>query len=234
MGKFAVIGLGSFGEYVAKSLMARGNEVLVIDRDPGRVQKVKDAVSSAMTANAADKEFLNEADIADVEAAIIGLSERDMAASILATMYLKEMGIKKIVVKASSSDHKTILEKVGATETVFPERDVAERLASSISSSNVYDQIPLADNFGILELVAPAKFVVDHLESLDMRAKYGAQVLFLRRPVGRLSPQEKPKVEDCKVVFPDKGTAVKPGDILILAGRTESLEKIKGMNPSVG
>ena len=179
MGKFVVIGLGCFGEYAAKSLMEQGNEVLVIDKNPFKIQRIKDTVSGAMTADAADLAFLKEADIVDVDAVIVGFSENEMAASVLTTMHLKELGIKRIIVKATSDDHKTILEKVGATQTVFPERDVAERLASSISSPNVYDQIPLSEDFGVLEVVAPAKFVVEHLEDLDMRAKHAAQSIKL-------------------------------------------------------
>ena len=234
MGKFVVIGLGSFGEYLAKSLMEQGNEVLVIDKDEAKIQKVKDMVSSAMTANAADMDFLKEADIADVDAAIVGFSENDMAASILTAMHLKEIGVKRIIAKATTMDHKTILEKVGATETVFPERDAAERLASCISCPNVYDQIPLSDDFGILEIVAPAKFVVEHLVALDMRAKHAAQVLFLKRLPKGFAPSERPSTEDYEVLFPDRQTAVRPGDVLVLAGNAEALEKIKRMKPSRG
>ncbi|MBN2209683.1 MAG: TrkA family potassium uptake protein [Candidatus Coatesbacteria bacterium] len=234
MGKFVVIGLGSFGEYVARSLMERGNEVLVVDREPGRIQRLRDAVSSAMTADAADADFLREADIVDVDAAIVGFSEADMAASILTTMHLKELGIKRIVVKATSNDHKVILEKVGATETVFPERDAAERLASSISSPNIYNRIPLSEGFGILELDAPAKFVVEHLEDLNMRTAYAAHVLFLRRPAGDLDPSRRSNSGNYQVIFPDKQTPVRPGDILILAGTNEALEKISEMKPSTG
>jgi len=234
MGKFVVIGLGSFGEYAAKSLMDQGNEVLVIDKDAAKIQRIKDTVSSAMTADAADMDFLEEADIANVGAAIVGFSETDMAASVLTAMHLKELGVKRIVVKATSTDHKTILEKVGATETVFPERDVAERLASCLSCPNVYDQIPLSDDFGILEIIAPAKFVVESLEDLDMRAKHAAQVLFLKRPPKGFTLSERPRTEDYEVLLPDRQTAVRRGDVLVLTGRAEALEKIKRMKPSRG
>jgi len=234
MGKFVVIGLGSFGEYAAKSLMERGNEVLVIDKNPSKIQKVKDIVTDAMAANAADIEFLKEADIADVDAVIVGFGESEMAASVLATMHLKTLGVRKIVVKVTSDDHRIILEKVGATQTVFPERDIAERLASSICSPNVYDQIPLSEDFGILELAAPAKFVVEHLEDLNMRAEHTAQVLFIKRPTEGSAQLERPAPEDYEVFFPNKQTAIKPRDILILAGSNEALEKIKNMKPSTG
>lgn len=236
MGKFAVIGLGSFGEYAAKSLMERDNEVLVIDKDAAKIQRIKDSVSSAMTANAADVNFLKEADLASVEVAIVGFSESDMAASILTTMHLREIGVKRVVVKATTSDHKAILEKVGATETIFPERDAAERLASSISSPNVYDHIALSEDFGILEVMAPAKFVVDRLDKLDMRGDHAAQVLFLKRPPEREEGQEdaeRPRREDYTVLFPHKSTAIRPGDILVLAGSNEALERIRKMKPSI-
>jgi len=234
MGKFVVIGLGSFGQFAAKSLMEGGHEVLVIDQDPVKVQRVKDTVSSAITANAVDKEFLREADIADVDGAIIAFGEKDMAASILATMYLKELGLRKIVVKAASEDHKIILEKIGATETVLPERDMAERIASRMSSPNVYDQVPLSEDYGILEVVAPARFIVKRLEELDMRSKHGVQVLFLRRSRKALAPGQRPQREDCEVIFPNKDTQIMPGDILILAGSTKGLEEVKKMKPSAG
>lgn len=233
MGRFVVIGLGSFGEYVAKSLMEQGNEVLAIDKNPAKVQRIKDVVSSAMTADASQNAFLQEIDFGDVDAVVVGLSEREMAAGILITMHLRESSVKKIVVKVTSDDHKAIIDKIGATETIFPERDVAERLSSRLSSANVYDQISLSDDYGILEIVAPAKFVVDRLEQLDMRSTHGVQVLFLRRSREGEALSDFAKRNEWEVVFPRRDTAVKTGDILILAGAADALEKIKNMKPSV-
>ncbi len=134
-------------------------------------------------------------------------------------MYLKELGVKNVIVKAINDDHKKVLEKVGATKVIFPEREMAVKLAQSITTPNILDHLPLTDAFSIMEMIPPKEFIGKSLVDLDLRRKYQIQVIGV-----------KDTLEDkiSMVVSPNR--AVEATDRLIVLGSQESLKKIKGLN----
>ena len=216
--KIAVIGLGNFGMNVAKELYARGHDVLIVDQSPELVQKGQEFSSKSVVADCTDKEVLANLGLSTVETTIISMGT-NLSGSILATMYAKELGVKDIIVKAISDDHKTILEKVGATRIIFPEREMAVRLARSIATPNVLDYLPLTNSFSIMEVIPPKGFVGKSLSDLDLRKKYQIQIIGMQDTVeGVIS----------MVVSPDR--VIKATDRLIVLGKQEHLEKIKGLN----
>ena len=216
--KIAVIGLGNFGMNVAKELYARGHDVLIVDQSPELVQKGQQFSSKSVVADCTDKEVLANLGLSTVETTIISMGT-NLSGSILATMYAKELGVKNIIVKAISDDHKTILEKVGATRILFPEREMAVRLARSIATPNVLDYLPLTNSFSIMEVIPPRGFVGKSLSDLDLRKKYQIQIIGMQDTVeGVIS----------MVVSPDR--VIKATDRLIVLGKQEHLEKIKGLN----
>ncbi|GAH25460.1 unnamed protein product, partial [marine sediment metagenome] len=156
--KFAVIGLGSFGSNIAKTLYEKGNEVLAVDEDKEKIDEVKNFVSHAVHMDAADKENLQALGIKDMDVVIVSLGP-EMEASILTVLYLNEMGTKRIVAKALTEDHAKILESVGATETIYPEKDMAIKTALKLSCPNVLEYLPLISGFGIQEIAPPEKFI---------------------------------------------------------------------------
>jgi trk system potassium uptake protein TrkA len=215
--KFAVIGLGSFGSNIAKTLYEKGNEVLAVDEDKEKIDEVKNFVSHAVHMDAADKENLQALGIKDMDVVIVSLGP-EMEASILTVLYLNEMGTKRIVAKALTEDHAKILESVGATETIYPEKDMAIKTALKLSCPNVLEYLPLISGFGIQEIAPPEKFIGKNLRELDLRNKYGIQVIAIKE----LIPE--------KTTFvPQADFVLKDSDILVIMGKDKQLEKINAL-----
>ncbi|HEX9186088.1 MAG TPA: TrkA family potassium uptake protein, partial [Vicinamibacteria bacterium] len=143
MGRYAVIGLGKFGATVVRSLFDRGHEVVAIDQDRARVQEARDSATQSIEADCTDQDTLRALGIKDADAGVVSLGER-MDSSILVTLYLRELGVKEIVVKAVSEDHGKILHLLGATEVVHPERDTARRVARGLGVRSIVEYLPLA------------------------------------------------------------------------------------------
>jgi len=216
--KIAVIGLGNFGMNVAKELYDRGHDVLVVDERHDPVQKSQEFSSKSVVADCTEKEVLANLGLSAVDTAIISMGT-NLSKSILATMYLKELGVKHIIVKAINDDHKKILEKVGATQIVFPEKEMAVKLARSITTPNVLDYLPLTNAFSIMEIIPPKDFVGKSLLDLDLRKKYHIQIIGI-----------KDTLEDVISMVISPSRPIKATDRLIILGKQEDLEKIKGLN----
>ncbi|OGW04721.1 MAG: potassium transporter TrkA [Nitrospinae bacterium RIFCSPLOWO2_01_FULL_39_10] len=215
MRKFVVIGLGMFGFYVAKSLYEKGHEVIAIDKNKEIVQKIKDFSTQAIVADATDKETLMALGVHDVDVAIVGLGT-SLDASVLTTLYLKEMGIKNIIAKAITEDHGKILSTIGATEIIFPEKDIAVKVAMSASSTNLLDYLPLSEGYSIMEIAPPSSFIGKSIRDLQLRNRYGTQIIAVKE----LIPE--------RINFiPSPDFVIKDSDSLIVMGKNEDLEKIE-------
>jgi len=212
--KFAVIGLGSFGSNVAKTLYERKNEVLAVDVSKEKIEEVKTFVSHAVNMDAADKENLQALGIKEMDVVVVSLGP-EMEASILTVLYLHEIGAKRIVAKALTEDHAKILDAVGATEVIYPEKDMAIRTALKLSCPNILEYLPLTSGVGIQEIAPPEKFIGKSLKELDLRNKYGIQVIAIKE----LIPEKTNFV-------PRADFVIKDSDILIIMGEEKKLQKI--------
>ncbi|HEX15648.1 MAG: TrkA family potassium uptake protein [Deltaproteobacteria bacterium] len=213
--KFGVIGLGNFGATVARALFEGGHEVVVLDRDKGRVQAAQKFASQAIIADATQKKVLEELGLDKMDAVVVSLG-KDLSASVLVTLYLRDLKVKKIVVKIASEDHGRVLEKVGATEIVFPEKDMALRLAQSLTSPNILDYLPLSPEFSLIELAPPKDFIGKSLAELRLRSRYGVNVLAVRQII----PEK-------MIINPPADFVIKDSDVLVVLGRREDIERIK-------
>jgi len=209
-----IIGLGSFGLTLARSLVKRGNEVAVVDIDEERINKARTFVDKAMIADGTKREVLEELKVDEFDAVVVNLGDR-IDASVLATLHLKELRAREIVAKAVSSDHETVLKMIGADQVVFPERDVGLRLSYVLSSSNVMDQFLLASDYSLVELTAPPALVGKSLKELDLRNRYGIQVVIVKR------------VATEELVFPSGDFVVKDDDVLVVMGKEENLKRLQ-------
>ncbi len=209
MARFVVIGLGKFGGYVARTLFARGHEVVGIDSDPEQVQDLRDHCTRAVTTDSTEQENLRALDIAGADAAVVSLGDR-MDATILVTLYLKELGIKRIVVKALSDDHGKILMLIGATAVVHPERDTALRLAHALGARSIVEYLPLGVGFGLEEISAPPSYRNRTLRDLGIRKRH--QVLIV-------AVKNKDNVD----LVPGADYVVREDDILVVVGKDEGL-----------
>lgn len=213
--KFAVIGLGNFGSSLVKALAADGHEIIAIDKEKERVQQVQKYAVQAIIADATQKKVLEELGLDKMDAVILSLG-KDLGATVLITLYLKDLKVKKIVAKIANEDHGRILERIGATEVVFPERDMAFRLAQALTTPNILDFLPLSPEYSIIELAPPKDFVGKSLGELQLRRRYGINVLAIKQ----LVPEK-------LIINPGADFVVKDSDILYVLGRQEDIEKLR-------
>ena len=211
--EFAVIGLGRFGGSICQELCEEGMDVLAIDKDPDRVNEFKDIASHAVIADTTDEQALKELGIKNVEHVIVAIGDH-IQNSILTTLMLKELGIKKVTAKAQNDYHEKILKKIGADFVVHPERDMGRRLAHSIMSSNVLDYLELSDEHSIVEIKAGEKMIGKSLVDLDIRAKYGCNVVAIKRG------------KDIDV-SPTPTDSIEADDILIVIGSDNDISRFE-------
>jgi len=223
--QFAVIGLGRFGSSVARALCKEGREVLAIDEREDLIKEISDSVTQAVQLDATDEKSLKAVGIKDVDCAIVSIGQK-VQDSILVTILLKEMGIPRIVAKASNPLHGRVLEKVGADMIVFPERDMGTRVAHSLIMPTVLEEIELSPGHNMREFKTPPEFVGKTLSQLDLRAKYGANVVAIKQRVPQVGKAGKVKVVEKVNVTPKADDRVCEDDILVIIGQDENLSKL--------
>lgn len=210
MKNIAIIGLSSFGYYLCEELNKYGFNIMAIDIDETIVQKVKPFVRKAIIGDARDKVFLMQLGIEDFDTVIISVGSK-MDSSILITLYMKELKINEIIAKANNEDHAKILEKIGATKIIFPERDMGLRMAHTIASPNFLEFIPLTEGFSLIEVCPPNEWIGKKLKDVDVRVKYQVQITMIR------------EIVPSRVVIPDGNFIFKDSDILYIIGENESI-----------
>jgi len=214
MKRAIIIGLGIFGINLVSALYEGGFEVIAIDKNKDAVQKVKDCSTKAIVADGIDKEVMEMIGVQKDDVAIISFGE-DLAASTLITLHLKQMNVRNIIVKAPNEEHKLILEKVGATEVIIPEKEMARRVAKSLISPNVLDYLPLSDDYMISELAPPNSFLGKTIAELQLRGKYHIEVIAIRDVVS-----------DRVHMVPPADFIIKDGEVLIVIGKEKDIRKI--------
>jgi trk system potassium uptake protein TrkA len=217
MKKIAVIGLGNFGFHVAKALYNDGHEVVAIDTDKARVQAIDPFSSEAIVMDATDKEALRALGLDQMDGVVVSTGTK-ISISILICLYLQEIGVTTILAKALDEDHEKILKRVGATEIIHPERDMALRIARAISTPNALDFIPLAKGFELVQVAPPKEFLDKSLAELNLRAKYNVHVIAVKE----LTPEN-------MVMAPPADFVVKNSDLLIMLGKSQDIDKIKSL-----
>jgi trk/ktr system potassium uptake protein len=217
MKQFAVIGLGNFGFNAAKALFEDGNEVVAIDTDKGRVQAIDPYSTEAVVLDATDKEALKSLGLENMDGVIVSTGTK-ISTSILICLYLQENGVKKILAKALDEDHGKILKRVGATEIIHPERDMALRVSRGLSHPNILDFIPLADEFDLVQVGPPREFIGKSLKELNLRAKYSVHIIAIKE----LVPEN-------FLLVPPANFVIKDSDILIMLGKSEDIKRIKAL-----
>lgn len=225
MRQFAVIGLGRFGSSVAKTLSEKGKEVIGVDSQEQIVQDMSEVISQAVCVDARDDKALKALGIQNVDVAIVAIG--DLEASILITLMLKEMKVKEIVAKAVTEDHKKVLEKIGATRIVMPERDMGQRVASALVTPKVLDHIDLSADSSIVEIVSPPDFVGKSLKELEVRARHGINVIAIKRKTRSVTAKGEAKDEERIEVSPKADEIIRAKDVLVIIGPNDKIEQLK-------
>ena len=214
MKEYGVIGLGNFGATVAIELTSLKCRVTAIDSDKEKVQSMPDGTHQVILANATERKFLEQLGVEKFECFVVSTGE-DWHASILITMLLKELGARKIIVKAASADHASVLRKVGASQAIIPEKELARRLSHSLARPNMIDYLPLASEYHVAELVPPPEFIKKKLLELQLRSKYRVQVLAVKNTA-----------TGGHDFVPGGDYEVQSSDILIIVGKDEDIARL--------
>ncbi len=213
--QFAVIGMGRFGSSVAQTLYKMGYDVMIIDLDEELIDELKDEVTYGITADAQEERVLESLGVRNFDVVIVAIGN-DIQASILITLTLKEMGVKKVVAKAINERHGRVLERLGADKIVYPERDMGERLAHYLVSANLLDYIEISDKYSLSEVTVPHFLVQKSLKQTNLRVKYGVNVIAIKRG-------------DELIVAPPGEEVLHPDDVLICIGLTQHLDRFASM-----
>jgi trk system potassium uptake protein TrkA len=222
--QIAVIGLGIFGREVAVSLSERGFSVMAIDADPEPVDEIKDDVAQALVIDTTNEHALLEAKVDEIEVVVNAIGTQHIENSILTTALLRQLGVSHIIARATAPLHARILRQVGAHEVVNPEEDMARKLAHQLARPGLREILPLAEGVCVAELPIPASFVGQTLGHLDVRQKYGVNVIGVQRiPAGggerkmvlNISPTE---------------DAFQEGDALVVIGRDEDVDRLGNLS----
>lgn len=201
--EFVVIGLGRFGGSIVNELVELNTEVMAIDISPDRVEEFAHIATTAVAADTTDESALRSLGIRNFEHVVVAIGE-NIQASILTTLILKEIGVKNITVKAQNDYHAKVLRKIGADQVVHPERDMGKRIANNLVSNNILDYLELSDEYSIAEIRANEKLAGSTLIDLDIRAKYGVNIVAIKRQLQILvSPQaiEEIQLNDILIVI---------------------------------
>ncbi|TLS38318.1 potassium channel family protein [Pseudalkalibacillus caeni] len=210
---FAVLGLGRFGGNLVAELHNLGAEVLAIDSNPEKAESFAQYATHTVAANATDERTLANLGIRNFDHVIVSFGE-DIQSSVLTTLVLKEMGVKKVWVKAQNSYHQKVLDKIGADHIIHPERDMARRLAHHIISEKILDFIELSEEHSIVEIIATKKINGKSLLDLDIRAKYGCNIVAI-------------KTSDKIKVSPMADEVITTGDVLIVIGSNKDINRFE-------
>jgi trk system potassium uptake protein TrkA len=225
MKQYIVIGLGNFGLSLAQQLEENGCEVLGIDMSRELVENAKDFLSHAVIGDATNKELLSSLSLKDFDGSVISIGQ-DMAPSTLIALYLKEAGAQNIIVRAVSRDHGKILEKIGVTEVLYPENEMAVKLANRLSMKNALDYLPLSDEHGILEVIPPKSFIGKDLKELQISVRFKCQVIAMKYRNHRAGAES--ATGDFSLKIPPSADDIITSDtIMIIIGKVKDIEKIQ-------
>lgn len=213
MKQFIVIGSGSFGASLARTLVEKGHNVLAVDTDTEKVQMVANVVTHAVEADATDEETLRTLGVRNFDVAIISIGD-NVHANVLSTLILKELGVPYVIVKAHDNLHGNLLSKVGADRVIYPERDMGVRIAHNLMSSSVLDYLEFSPDYSIIELPVNDNMSGKSLSELQLQAKYNVNVVAIKRE------------KDVNITLRAEDR-FQEGDIMIVFGRNEDLEELK-------
>jgi trk system potassium uptake protein TrkA len=214
MKRFVIVGLGNFGSSVAEALYSRGHDVIAVDVNERAVDEIAPHCTRAAVGDGRQVETLKEIGAEEADAAVVSTGD-DITASILSTMALTDLDIETVYVKVISHDHARVMVRMGAAETIFPERESAFNLASRISEQGVLNYVRMARNLSVQEMVVPAQWRGETLRDLSVRAEFGLSVVGIHDTT-----------TDEMIVPPDPDETLEATDTLLLAGPDEALERV--------
>lgn len=213
MKRFVIVGLGNFGASVAETLHSIGHDVAALDQDSERVDQMSTLVQRAAVGDGTDVRTLRRVGAEDADAAVISTGD-DITASAMTALVIRDLGVDEIYVKVVSHDHARLIEKIGVTETIFPERESGIRLGKRITSRSLLNYVQLGSDFSLQEMAVPSSWVGRSLRDLQLPRRHGISVVAVHDVL-----------LDAIHPVPDPDAPLKDSDTLLLAGRDDNLSK---------
>lgn len=207
---FAVIGLGSFGRSVAEELIALEADVLLIDNREDRINKISKIAQNAVICDSTDEEALKDLGIGNIDHVVVCIGN-DVQASILTTLIVKDLGVKQVTVKVLNDYHAKVVERIGAEEIIYPEKQMGKRFARRIISDSILEVLELTNDFSYVEVNTPEKFVGKTIIELDVRRNFGVNVVSVKRADTIITPTAAGEIEE--------------GDVLMIVGSNKEIAK---------
>lgn len=218
MKNIAIIGAGSFGYNLAISLASENADVLVIDKDQNKIDRLKDYVSKAVIADASQKDVIHELGIADFDTVIISLGD-SLEVSIMTILFLKELNAKHVIAKANNEDHGRAMKLVGADEIIFPEKDIAVRLSKTLMHGDIMEYISFSGDYCVMEVAIPESFFGKSLSSMDIRKKFRVNIIAIKNPL-------RSKID---IIIP-ADYQFQPDDSLVVIGEKNRLDEFQAFS----
>ena len=213
MKSYAVIGLGRFGTEVAVRLYESGEEVLAVDTDETLVDQIGDRVTRAVAADGRDRNILERLGLGNFDCAVVAVGS-DLASAAMITMNLKLLKVPKIICKAHDDTYREILERLGADRVIIPEREMADKLCTVLTSSRIMEYIELSKEIGMVEMQTPAKWKGKTIRNLELRSRFGLNIIAVRQG-------------DQIRIPPDLDRPMEEEDVLVLLGRYDAVNQIR-------
>ena len=229
MKKFAVIGLGQFGYQLAVSLGDLGSDVLAIDQSPDLVERIKEQVGQSVMLDSTDEAALRATGIAEVDTAVVTIGQH-VEVSIIITALLKNLGVPRIISRASTPLHRQILELVGAHEVINPEEAMAVRLAETLYAPNVSQRMTLPTGHTYVEIEAGEDLWGKTLMELEFRQRFELQAIALKKRIPDVDDEGRSIFRTLVNQLPAGNDVIERGDVLALIGDERRIrEFIEGM-----
>jgi trk system potassium uptake protein TrkA len=224
--QFAVIGLGTFGYNVALEFANKGIQVLAIDINTEIVDSISQFVTQALVVDATDEKAMLEAGVADCDSVVISIGE-SIETSILATLIVKELGVKDIIIKSASAWHSKVAAKLGASTVVYPELEMSKKFVENIVTPNILEQIKLSKDYNLAEIVAPRYVWGKTIKDSNIRNNYGINIIAIRKCVPIINDDGQSDIKEEINMVPGPFDEINQNDVLVVIGSEESLAKMK-------
>ena len=210
--QYLVVGLGRFGSAIAETLCEAGEEVLGVHDDLELVENMRDRITHTVQKDAMDRSALMALGVQDFDVAFVTMGS-DIRASGMITLLMKELGVKRVIAKAHDEFHGRMLEKLGADEVLFPERDMGRRIAHNLVSGNIVDYLELSPDYSMAEIRPNAEWIDKSLRALELRSRSGVNVIAIRNG-------------EALNAMPQPDTVIREGDVLLVVASEKSLAEM--------
>lgn len=229
--KFAVVGVGRYGHTIAKRLAEKGAQVFAFDPDEEKIENIKDEVAYAVTLDATDLRALRMQNLEELDAVVVAIGE-NFEATVLTCVHLIDLGVKRVIARASGDHQRLILEKIGVTEILTPEDEVANVVAEKLLNPNIVSFLQLPDEHEIAEIIAPKGVIGRTIEEIGFRNKYEMTLITIKRAY-EVTKNGEDTTEEHIIGVPKSETPIKESDTLVVFGAAKSVQRFIEINESL-